>query len=79
MSEQKPERPGNKRTRPPLGNGGMRFGRGLMGWILFVAAAILLIVYLKQAGIGSPQIISMTAFYQQIDAHNIVESRDRRR
>jgi cell division protease FtsH len=71
MSEQRPDRPNNKRNRPTLANGGMKFGRGLMGWLLFVAAAILLFVYLKQAGAGSTQPISISAFYQQVDNHNI--------
>jgi len=71
MSEQRPDRPNNKRNRPTLANGGMKFGRGLMGWLLFVAAAILLFVYLKQAGTGSTQPISISAFYQQVDTHNI--------
>ena len=71
MSEQRPDRPNNKRNRPTLANGGMKFGRGLMGWLLFVAAAILLFVYLKQAGTGATQSISISAFYQQVDTHNI--------
>jgi hypothetical protein len=30
------------------------FGRGVFGWLLFVAAAILLMIYLKQAGLSQP-------------------------
>src|SRR5579863_5211513 len=70
MSEQRPDRPNPKRNRTGLGNGGMRFGRGLMGWLLFVAVAALLFVWLKQASPGSAT-IPISTFWQQSQAHNI--------
>src|SRR5690242_14776284 len=39
MAEQKPERSGSKRGSNG-GSGGMRFGRGLFGWVLFVALVV---------------------------------------
>ncbi|MDB5301175.1 MAG: hypothetical protein JWO87_2838, partial [Phycisphaerales bacterium] len=41
MAEQRPYRPSPKRPRPGLPNGGIRFGRGLLGWILFVALVLM--------------------------------------
>ena len=70
MAEQQPERPTPKRNRPGLSNGGVRFGRGLMGWLLFVAVAILLFVWLKQAN-PSSAVIPINTFWQQAKAHNI--------
>jgi cell division protease FtsH len=49
MSEQRPERPVRKNNRPagsPNGSG-MRFGRGIFGWVLFIVLAILLITLLQ--------------------------------
>src|SRR6185437_12782979 len=48
MAEQRPERPPQKRPRPGLPNGGMKFGRGLAGWVLFVTLAIVLIYVVSQ-------------------------------
>jgi hypothetical protein len=67
MSEQRPDRPNPKRNRPGLTNGGMKFGRGLMGWLLFVALAILMFVWLKQSNNATVQ-IPLSALWQQIHA-----------
>src|SRR6185312_9798866 len=67
MSEQRPDRPNSKRNRPGLTNGGMKFGRGLMGWLLFVALAALLFVWLKQSN-SQTQTIPMSSFWQQVKA-----------
>src|SRR5215472_6519097 len=67
MSEQRPDRPNPKRNRPGLTNGGMKFGRGLMGWLLFVALAALLFVWLKQSN-NQTQTIPLSAFWQQVKA-----------
>jgi len=50
MSEQRPERPPRKNGRPMNGNAGLRFGsqRGLFGWVLFIALAILLFMLLNK-------------------------------
>jgi cell division protease FtsH len=46
MAEQKPERSGSKRGRGGA-NGGMRFGRGLFGWVLFVALVVAFVYALR--------------------------------
>src|SRR4051812_38056503 len=66
MSEQRPDRPNGKRSRPGLTNGGMKFGRGLMGWLLFVALAALLFVWLKQSNSGTTT-IPLSAMWQQVE------------
>src|SRR4051794_8865723 len=51
MAEQRPERPPQRKgARPIANNGGMKFGRGLVGWVLFVALAIMLFMLLKNQG-----------------------------
>ena len=49
MSEQRPDRPGRKNNqRPPAGGAnGMKFGRGLFGWVLFIGLAVMLFVLLQ--------------------------------
>src|SRR5688572_8683054 len=49
MSEQRPERGPRKNGRPTPGgpNGGMRFGRGLFGWVLFIGLAVMLFIVLN--------------------------------
>ena len=52
MSEQRPERPNRKTARPggagtPGANGGLKFGRGVFGWLLFIGLAVMLIMLLK--------------------------------
>ena len=70
MSEQRPDRPSPKRNRPGLSNGGMKFGRGLMGWLLFVALAALLFVWLKQQNPGAVT-IPLNSFMQQVESAKI--------
>jgi cell division protease FtsH len=48
----------------------MRFGRGLLGWLLFVAVAALLFVWLKQQS-PSYQTIPLSNFWQQVDKGNV--------
>ena len=48
MTEQKPDRPQSKQRRTGMTKGGLPFGRGLMGWVLFVALAIMLIILLNK-------------------------------
>jgi cell division protease FtsH len=48
MSEQRPpERPFRKNGRTPPNGGGMRVGRGLFGWVLFIGLAIVLFMLLQ--------------------------------
>ena len=70
MSEQRPDRPTPKRNKPGIGNGGMKFGRGLLGWLLFVAVAALLFVWLKQAN-PTFATISLTDFYREVKSGNV--------
>ena len=48
MSEQRPERNNRKNSRPPQPNGGMKLGRGVFGWVLFIGLAIMLFVLVQQ-------------------------------
>src|SRR5687768_16314977 len=50
MSEQRPDRPGRKNGGPqrnPAGANGMKFGRGLFGWVLFIGLVVMLFVLLQ--------------------------------
>ena len=49
MADQKPENTPRKSTRAQAApNGGMRFSRGVFGWVLFVVLAIMLFMLLSQ-------------------------------
>src|SRR6476660_5864471 len=55
MSESnRPERPTRKNGRPPAP--GMRFGRGVFGWVLFILLAIMLFVLVQGKNRQSHQI-----------------------
>src|SRR2546426_3939769 len=57
MSEQRPDRPTKKPLRPaPQGPGPMRFGRGLFGWMLFIALAVMLFMFLRQQSVQTQNI-----------------------
>src|SRR5215203_2251952 len=46
MSEpQRPDRPSRKNGRPPAP--GVRFGRGIFGWVLFILLAVMLFVLVQ--------------------------------
>ncbi len=71
MSEQKPERPQQpKQRRPGTANGGLRFGRGLFGWVLFGALAIMLFVLLRQQR-NQYATISLNEFYDKLKTDKI--------
>ncbi|HEX3358658.1 MAG TPA: ATP-dependent metallopeptidase FtsH/Yme1/Tma family protein, partial [Tepidisphaeraceae bacterium] len=53
MAEQRPDRQPRKTVRPPSGPGGMKFGRGIFGWVLFIGLAIMLFVLLKNQQVGT--------------------------
>ncbi len=63
MADQEPEnqQPNRKAPQPPFPNGPMRFGRGLFGWVLFVALAIMLVVMFNQHN-KSSTLIPLSAF-----------------
>jgi len=48
MAEQKPDRPNRRTGRGNPSNGGMRWGRGLFGWMLFATLCIVLFMLLNQ-------------------------------
>src|SRR4051794_15051896 len=74
MSEQqRPERPQRKNGRPPVGNGGLRMGRGLFGWVLFIALAVMLIMLLQK---GSTQYanLALSDFWSQLEADHVAKA-----
>jgi len=56
MSEQRPDRPGRKNGRPAANGNGMKFGRGLFGWVLFIGLAVMMFVLLQGNTRGMPRI-----------------------
>src|SRR5215203_4498672 len=78
MSEQRPDRPGNRKNgggsgnggRQPNGNSGLRFGRGLFGWVLFIALAVMLFMLLNK---GSTQYASipLSEFTSRLDGDRV--------
>ena len=66
MAEQRPERPNRKpgRNQPP--SGGMRFGRGLFGWVLFIGLAIMLFMLLNNMKGRQSTVISLSDFYKNL-------------
>ena len=78
MSEQRPDRPGNRKNgggggnggRQPNGNSGLRFGRGLFGWVLFIALAVMLFMLLNK---GSTQYASIpiSEFWSRLDQDRV--------
>src|SRR5579862_7713237 len=48
MPDQRPDRQSRKPLRPFAGPGGLKFGRGVFGWVLFIGLAIMLFVLLRQ-------------------------------
>src|SRR5437016_2455175 len=59
--QQRPDRTPRKNSRPngngsgPNG-GGIKFGRGLFGWVLFIGLAVMLFIILQNKGHGSVNI-----------------------
>ena len=47
MADQRPDRPNRKPGRPGPGNGSFRFRSGLVGWLLFIALAVLLVMLVQ--------------------------------
>ncbi|MGD0770771.1 MAG: ATP-dependent zinc metalloprotease FtsH [Tepidisphaeraceae bacterium] len=72
MSEPKPpERPFRKNGRNSPNGGGMRVGRGLFGWVLFISLAIMLVMLLRNSS-PQPQTILMSDF-ENLLSNNHVE------
>ena len=76
MSEQRQDRTPRKNGRPPQpgngGGGGMRFGRGLFGWVLFIGLAVMLFFVLNSKQ-KSQQDISMNELEIQAGNKNVAE------
>src|SRR5881227_615909 len=72
MAEQRPERPVRKSNRPggPNNGSGMRFGRGLFGWILFIGLAIMLIALFQMKG-KTYVAISLSEFKTHLDGDKV--------
>src|SRR5688572_27631771 len=67
MAEQRPDRPQRKGGRPGApGNGGLRFGRGLFGWVLFIGLAVMLFMLLSRQG-GTFKTIPFSEFMNIIE------------
>ena len=67
MAEQRPDRPQRKGGRPGgPANNGLRFGRGLMGWVLFIGLAIMLFMLLNQGPRGAKS-LAWSEFYRVLD------------
>lgn len=70
--DEKPNRDPNARRQRP--GGGMRFGRGVFGWVLFIGVAILLFLYLQNQGPTRTE-ISIDEFYAKRDAGDIKQAK----
>ena len=77
MSEQRPDRQQSRKNgkdssgnRPPVGNGGLRFGRGLFGWVLFVALAVMLFMLLQKNQLPYAR-IALSDFFSRLEADQV--------
>lgn len=68
-----PERDPNSPKKPgksPLPKGGVPFGRGVFGWVLFIGVAILLFLWLNNNG-GNLANIPYSQFIQELEKGNV--------
>ncbi|CAN5605027.1 ATP-dependent zinc metalloprotease FtsH [soil metagenome] len=71
MSEpQRPERPNRKNGRPPAP--GVRFGRGIFGWVLFILLAVMLFA-LVQGKNRQTEKLDWSVFYTQLKTNQVRE------
>ena len=61
---------GTRRPKLPQ-NGGMRFGRGVFGWVLFIGVAILLFLYINNQGARVTDVNDINLFYAMLDDGHI--------
>ncbi len=76
MAEQRPDRTPRKNGRPTTpgagpNGGGLKLGRGLFGWILFIAVAVMLYIFFGNKGRGSSVNIDISEFQQQFKNANV--------
>jgi cell division protease FtsH len=76
MSEQRPpDRQPNRKNgnRTPAGsNGGMRFGKGLFGWVLFIALAVMLFMLLQKGTTQYAQ-IPLSEFTSRLESDKVAK------
>lgn len=75
MSDLRPnDNKGKKPLRPPTNGGpnGMRFGRGLFGWVLFIALAVMLFMLLKTQSQQSTK-IPISEFEARLDLDKVTK------
>jgi cell division protease FtsH len=73
--QQRPDRTPKKNGRPTPGSGGpngggMKVGRGLFGWVVFIALAVMLLIILTKNNRGSTN-IDISELKQQFDTGNV--------
>src|SRR5882672_9896460 len=75
--QQRPDRTPRKNSRPngngsgPNG-GGIKFGRGLFGWVLFIGLAVMLFIILQSKSRGSVP-VDISEVQTQLKAGNVAE------
>ncbi len=72
MSEPKPDRPTRKNGRGVAPAGGMRFTRGLFGWVLLIGLAIMLFLLVNKSN-QKYQSIPLSAFKDKLEADLVKE------
>ena len=76
MAEQNPQnqnpqdRPKKNGSRLPSPGGGMRFGRGLFGWVLFIGLVVMLFMLLNQNRNRSTE-IPLSNFFTALDGGKV--------
>jgi cell division protease FtsH len=69
--EQRPEKPARKNNRGgPLNPNGMRFSRGLLGWVVFIVLAAMVFMLFRQNN-NRYQDISLLQFESELDAGHV--------
>jgi len=72
-SEQRPDRePRKNGNRPQPGGNGMRFGRGVFGWVIFIGLAVMLLVLL-QSNRKAHDTVAFSEFHEMLKAGNVKE------
>jgi cell division protease FtsH len=72
MSEQRPERPPRKNGRNSnMNSGGMRFSRGLFGWVICIGLAAMVFMFF-QTGRNRMQDIPLSQFHSDLVAQKIL-------
>ena len=74
MAEQRPDRTPRKNGRPTPGagpnGGGLKMGRGLFGWVLFIALAVMLFFILNKNSRGNVT-VKLSELRTQLQADNV--------